>query len=107
MSSSEQDPEETRPEARQEVLIDPSQQVIDEVDLADMDLDRVPDREGMMRFLVSPAQLEGLRSRRVVLDVGAEVPVRGLDPDLIYSDEAAAADLERRLEGIERDEDGS
>ena len=107
MNSNEQDPEETRPEVRYEVQVDPSRQVSDEVDLSDMDLDRVPDREGVMRFLVSSDQLEDLRRRNVVLEVGAEVPVRGLDPDLVYSDEEASSDLELRLEGIEREEGGS
>ena len=107
MNSNEQDPEETRPEVRYEVQVDPSRQVSEDIDLTDLDLDRVPDQEGVMRFLVSSDQLEDLRRRNIVLEVGAELPVKALDPDLVYSDEEASADLERRLEGIEREEGGS
>lgn len=107
MNSNEQDPEETRPEVRYEVQVDPSRQVSEDIDLTDMDLDRVPDHEGVMRFIVSADQLEDLRRRNVVLEVGAELPVQALDAGLVYSDEEASSDLERRLEGIEREEGGS
>lgn len=104
MNNNEQEPEETRPEVRYVVLLDPSRQVDGEVDLADLDLDRLPDREGVMSFLVDAGELEDLRGRNVVLEVAEELPVRGLDPDLVYGDEGALADLERRLEGVEREE---
>ena len=103
MNSNEQEPEETRPEVRYVVLLDPSRQVGD-VDLAGLDLDRLPDREGVLRFLVGPGDLEELRDRNLVLDVAEELPVRGLDQDLVYSDEEAMAEFERRLEGIEHEE---
>ena len=104
MNSDEQEPEETRPEVRFVVLLDPSRQVDEGIDLADLDLDRLPDREGVPRFLVSPTELEELRDRSVVFEVAEELPARALEGDLVYSDEEALADLERRLEGIEREE---
>ena len=101
--NNEQESDESRPEVRYVVLLDPSRQV-GGIDLTNLDLDRLPDREGVLSFLVTPGELEDLRRRNVVLEVAEELPVRGLDPDVVYGDADALADLERRLEGVEREE---
>ena len=105
VSSNEREPDETHPDVRYVVHVDPSVQARG-VDVSDLEVDRLPDLEGVPRFLVSAEELEQLRGRGVVVDVAEEMPTQALDPDLVYGDAEAMADLERRLEGIER-EDGS
>ena len=72
-------------------------------DVADLDLDRMPDRDGQARFLLSA---EGVRR---LVDLGFEVtvqqahPVAPLDASLVMTDDAAQTWLDAQLANVARE----
>jgi hypothetical protein len=61
-----------------------------------MDLDRLPDREGV-RLLVDAEALDRLRAQGLQVQVHRSVPVQPLDPSLIAADQDVADWLSERL----------
>ncbi len=64
------------------------------------DLDRLPDRHGATRALVTQEELGLLRNAGVPLEVGERLEVSPLDPALTLTDDQAHRWLKRRLHGI-------
>lgn len=64
------------------------------------DLDRLPNRGGSVRALVTEEELATLRSAGVPVEVGDQIDVAPLDRSLLVSDDEAQAWLQKRLHGI-------
>ncbi|MBP6994553.1 MAG: hypothetical protein KBB39_00240 [Phycicoccus sp.] len=64
------------------------------------DLDRLPDRRGATRALVTQEELGQLRNAGVPLEVGERLDVAPLDPALTVTDDQAHRWLKRRVHGI-------
>jgi len=73
-------------------------------DVADLDLDRIPDPAGGVRLLVSADEVADLVERGYEVHVTRVHPVRPLDAGLTVDDSAVTAWLEERVQGIERKE---
>ena len=90
------------PSARYEILIDTGGSRGPEL-AAQHDLDRLPDREGRVRALVTEDDLARLQASGAPIEVGARLDVAPLDPALVASDDEAQRWLEERLHGIRRE----
>ena len=70
--------------------------------VSELGLDRLPDLQGKIHLLLTAGDAERLVQRGVQVELLSVTPVAPLDPKLVFSDEAARADLERRLKGVPR-----
>jgi hypothetical protein len=70
--------------------------------VADMDLDRVPDPEGGVRLLVDMDEAARLVESGLEVTLVQAAPAGPLDPSLIMDDDAARAWLDERLGGTEQ-----
>ncbi len=92
----------SRPGIRFEATVHPGEEQPSLDQVADLDLDRVPDPEGRVRLIVTSEDAARL------VELGYEVrllwalPVRPLDRALVADDSGTRAWLEDRVRGIER-----
>ncbi len=70
--------------------------------ISELGLDRLPDRNGKPHLLLAPDDARRLLERGVRVELISVSPVAPLGPSLILTEEAARADLERRLKGVPR-----
>ena len=90
---------------RFDATIHPGRGAKDLAPLDDLALDRVPDRHGRIRALMTAEECE------MLLDLGYEVrlhrahPIRPLDPRLVETDKAAQRWLDERLATLKRKPD--
>lgn len=93
-------PEAGRPAMRFEATIHPGagQQALAQV--ADLDLDRLPDPEGEMRLLISLEEAAMLTERGYEVRLLKAHPVRPLDGSMVMDDETAEGWLEERVRGL-------
>jgi hypothetical protein len=70
--------------------------------VSELGLDRLPDRDRKLHLLITADDARRLLERGVQVELLSVNPVAPLDPSLILTDEAARADLERRLKGVPR-----
>ena len=70
--------------------------------VSELGLDRLPDRNGKIHLLIAADDARRLLERGVRVELISVSPVVPLSPPLILTDEAARADLERRLKGVPR-----
>jgi hypothetical protein len=87
---------------RFEVTLHPGKKRLAVDDVADLDLDRVPDAKGAVRVLVTHDEIADLEKRGFEVRVVSEHPVRPLDPALVMSDRDAAAWLKEQTKSIRR-----
>lgn len=80
----------------------PGKRSLDEV--ADLDLDRIPARDGGVRVLVTPDQAGELVKRGFEVRLVRALAVEPLDRALVVEDETAQAWLEERVKGVARTE---
>ena len=74
-------------------------------ELAALDLDRVPDEEGVVRLLLTPDELAAVVESGFEVVVNAVLPVRALADSMVLDDESAAAWFDDQVRGIQRDEE--
>ncbi len=67
---------------------------------ADMDLDRLPDKDGQMRVLLTPDDARRLLAMGVPVHLDQAHPVRPLPPERVMTDEQASHWLDERLPGL-------
>jgi hypothetical protein len=96
-------PEAGRPAMRFEATIHPGagQQALAQV--ADLDLDRLPDPKGEMRLLISLEEAAMLAERGYEVRLLKAHPVRPLDASMVMDDETAEGWLEERVRGLRGD----
>lgn len=70
--------------------------------VSELALDRLPDRKGKIHLLITADDARRLLERGARVELLSISPIAPLSPALILTDEAASADLERRLKGIPR-----
>ena len=70
--------------------------------VSELGLDRLPDRGGKIHLLITADDARRLLERGVRVELLSVNPIAPLDPSLVFTDEAARADLERRLKGVPR-----
>ena len=70
--------------------------------ISELGLDRLPDRSGKLHLLIGADDARRLLERGVRIELRSVTPVGPLSPSLVFSDDAAHADLERRLKGVRR-----
>jgi len=70
--------------------------------ISELGLDRLPDREGKLHLLIAPDDARRLLEHGARVELLSVTPVAPLSPALILTDEAAGADLERRVKGVPR-----
>lgn len=92
------------PSMRYEVTIHPSKRMEALAAVEDLDLDRVPDPEGGVRALATVEEAARLAERGYEVRILQPLPVKPLDPSLVADDDSVMGWLERRVEGIEREE---
>ncbi|MFF9060267.1 hypothetical protein ACIRPQ_22685 [Streptomyces sp. NPDC101213] len=90
------------PTVRFDATVHPGARNRDLLGVADLDLDRIPDREGDVRVVVSPEECRRLLENGYEVRLHAQVPVRPLPAELVEEDDSVRAWLEERLQGIER-----
>jgi hypothetical protein len=73
--------------------------------LAELDLDRVPDPEGLFRVLIDRDEASRLVEAGFEVRLLNVVPRAPLDPGLLVDDDAARSWLEEEVRGVERDGD--
>lgn len=92
------------PTTRFEATLHPGARELLVEEILALDLDRVPDREGRVRLLITADEAVGLVERGYEVHLHRALPVRPLDRSLIADDDAVRQWLEDRVRGIERDE---
>jgi hypothetical protein len=98
MTDQPRPPAPDRPEpARFEATVHPGPAGADLARVADLDLDRVPDRAGEVRVLVTVEEVAALVGQGFEVRLQRLVPVRPLDPGLVASDEQVRAWFEERV----------
>ena len=103
---SKRDGEPGRPEGdRFEATVHPGERDVALAQVADLDLDRIPDPQGGVRVVVTADELAELVRRGYEVRVYRNIPMAPLRPDLIETDEGAQRWLEERVAGIPREED--
>jgi hypothetical protein len=70
--------------------------------VSELGLDRLPDRDRKIHLLITADDARRLLERGVQVELLSVNPVAPLNPSLVFTDEAARADLERRLKGVPR-----
>jgi hypothetical protein len=75
--------------------------------VADLDLDRIPDPQGGVRLLVTVDDITVLLERGYEVRLHRLARAEPLRPELRMEDEEAIAWLEERVEGVRREEDES
>lgn len=93
-----------RPATRFEVTLQPGAGQRSLAEVADLDLDRVPDPRGGVRLVVSAEEVDRLRSAGYAVTIEAERAVQPLDPSLVMDDDAARGWLDGRLAGTDAQE---
>lgn len=93
------------PAMRFEVTIHPSKRIETLDAVHELDIDRVPDPEGGVRALVTMEEAASLAERGYEVRLLQPLPAKPLDQSLVADDADVTAWLERRVEGIEREED--
>lgn len=93
------------PGMRFEVTIHPSKRIETLDAVQELDIDRVPDPEGGVRALVTMEEAARLAERGYEVRLLQPLPAKPLDPALVADDAEVRTWLERRVEGIEREED--
>ncbi|MEP6853334.1 MAG: hypothetical protein ABJA87_11850 [bacterium] len=88
---------------RFEATVHAGPKVAEAADVADLDLDRVPDPDGGVRALLTAEDCIRLLQRGYEVRLVGALPVRPLDPALIADDESVTRWLEERMTGIERE----
>jgi hypothetical protein len=73
-------------------------------EVADLDVDRVPDPTGEVRVLVGPDDCVRLLDRGMEVRLHRAVPIRPLDPDLIADDASVRAWFDERIRPTGRSE---
>jgi hypothetical protein len=73
--------------------------------VADLDLDRVPDPQGGVRLLVTTDEIVALLDRGYEVRLHRLVRLEPLSPELRIDNDEAIAWLEKRIQGIPREED--
>jgi hypothetical protein len=71
--------------------------------VSELGLDRLPDRGGKIHLLITADDARRLLERGVQVELLSVTPVAPLNPSLVFTDEAARADLARRLKGVPRE----
>lgn len=69
---------------------------------ADLDLDRLPDVNGKVRLLLTPADAKRLLDQGVEVHLVKALPVKPLDAKRVMSDEQARRWLEEEVRGLPR-----
>jgi hypothetical protein len=72
--------------------------------MAELDLDRVPDPEGMVRVLVDLQEVSRLVQQGFEVRLHRAVPVRPLDPRLIPGDDEVRAWFDERIRATGRNQ---
>src|SRR4029077_903782 len=70
--------------------------------ISELGLDRLPDRNGKIHLLISADDARRLLERGLRVELISVSPVGPLSRSSILTDEAARADLERRLKDVPR-----
>ena len=103
---SKRDGESGRPAGdRFEATVHPGEQDVALAQVADLDLDRIPDPQGGVRVVVTADELAELVRRGYEVRVYRNIPMEPLRADLVETDEGAQRWLEERVAGIPREED--
>ena len=71
--------------------------------VADLGLDRLPDREGGVRVLIDADDATRLLEAGYEVRLVRALPVQPLDPSLVMDDESAQALLDERTRGLKRE----
>jgi hypothetical protein len=71
--------------------------------VADLDLDRLPDREGGVRVLIDADDARRLLEAGYEVHLVRVLPVQPLDPSVVMDDASAEAWLEERTRGLKRE----
>lgn len=69
---------------------------------AELDLDRLPDVDGKVHLLISPADAQRLLDQGFEVRLVAAVPVKPLDPKLVMTDAQSKRLLEAQVKGLPR-----
>lgn len=99
---------EALPEAtptRYEALVLTASTQLQLADVADLDLDRLPDPEGRVRVLINVDEARDLADRGYEVRLMNALEVHPLDPSLVLSDEQAEAWLRERVAGVQREQE--
>jgi hypothetical protein len=89
---------------RFEATVHPGDKDVPLESVADLDLDRVPDPQRGVRLLVATDEIVALLERGYEVRLHRVVPVEPLSPELRIDDDDAVAWLEKRVQGIPRNE---
>jgi hypothetical protein len=93
------------PGVRFEGTVHPGEQAQDVARVADLDLDRIPDREGGVRILVTLDDLVRLLDSGYEVHLYRALPVQPLSAEMVSSDDDARAWFEGQVQGIQRAEE--
>jgi hypothetical protein len=70
--------------------------------VSELGLDRLPDRGGKIHLLITADDARRMLERGVQIELLSVNPVAPVNPSVVFTDEAARTDLERRLKGVPR-----
>ncbi|MBW3577681.1 MAG: hypothetical protein KY462_08085 [Actinobacteria bacterium] len=102
--SRETEAQHAAPNLRLEATVHPGDNQLALEDVADFDLDRIPDPEGGVRVLITADEAVRLVARGYEVHLVRALTVAPLDPALVMDDDSVRAWLEDQVEGIERRE---
>lgn len=95
-------PSAEKPELRFEATLGPLPRGRAIAAAAALDLDRLPDVNGKVRLLISPADAQRLLDQGLEVRLMAAVPVKPLDPTLIMTDAQSKRLLEAQVKSLRR-----
>jgi hypothetical protein len=93
-----------QPEVRFEATVHGKSRAAAARAVAEFDLDRVPDRKGVVRVLITAEDAARLLEAGYEVRLFNVLPVQPLDPSLVMDDKAAQAWLESQTRGLRREQ---